>query len=74
MRKSLLVTGSGIVGSFVGSFIIEAYGQRMTFRILAVVAFTSGLCYSFFNAIYIRRKNNATNKVENVYLKPDVST
>ncbi|XP_057367699.1 uncharacterized protein LOC130688706 [Daphnia carinata] len=49
--------GAGI-GSTVGGFLIGAYGQRTTFRILGVIAFITGFFYFLFNVFYLRRRNS----------------
>ncbi|XP_057367450.1 uncharacterized protein LOC130688483 [Daphnia carinata] len=48
--------GAGI-GSSVGGFLIGAYGQRTTFRILGVMSFITGFSYFLFNVFYVRRRN-----------------
>ena len=64
---SFHLTGCG-VGSFGGSLLIGVYGLRVTFRILGVVSFISGLLYFLLNIFYLRRKNNdkpkSSNKVD----------
>lgn len=49
--------GAGI-GNSVGSILIGAYGQRMTFRILGVIAFVTGFLYFLFNIFYLRPNKN----------------
>ncbi len=55
--------GAGI-GSSVGGALIGAFGQRVVFRILGVIAFLAGFLYSLFIIFYLRpkasEKNNAT--------------
>ncbi|KAI9562762.1 hypothetical protein GHT06_010216 [Daphnia sinensis] len=48
--------GAGI-GSSVGGFLIGAYSQRTTFRILGVIAFIAGFFYFLFNVFFLRRRN-----------------
>lgn len=52
--------GAGI-GSSVGGAMIGAYGQRVVFRILGIVAFFTGFFYLLFNFFYLRPKANERN-------------
>jgi hypothetical protein len=52
--------GAGI-GSSVGGALIGAFGQRVVFRILGVVAFLTGFLYFLFNIFYLRPKANEKN-------------
>ena len=59
----LIYLGGGI-GSAVCGFLVEEYGKRLTFRILGVVAFVTGIAYFIFNVFYLRKiKNEKVNKV-----------
>ncbi|EFX61912.1 hypothetical protein DAPPUDRAFT_302678 [Daphnia pulex] len=52
--------GAGI-GSSVGGVLIGAFGQRVVFRILGVIAFLTGFFYFLFNILYLRLKANDKN-------------
>jgi hypothetical protein len=49
--------GAGI-GSSVGRVLIGAFGKRVVFRILGVIAFLTGFLYFLFNIFYLRPKAN----------------
>ena len=56
-----LILGRG-AGSFVGGFLMKAYGTRVTFRILGVSAFCVAVFYFFFNRWYIIPKHHCQEK------------
>ena len=60
----LIINLGGGIGNSFGSFLIGVYGQRVTFRIFAVIAFITGLFYFLFSIFYLRpiavaKMNNA---------------
>lgn len=63
-----------MVGSYATSFVIEAYGHRLTFRILGLIALATGFVYSLFNIFYIRRRTVTENNKENPTPTPDIAS
>lgn len=57
----IIFSGCG-TGSFGGSLLIGVYGIRITFRILGVTSFVTGLLYFLLNIFYLRQKNDAKLK------------